>query len=218
MPDKNSTLVKLRENEREIRKNLIIDAAMRLFATKPFERVGMRDIASEAGLSPASIYRYFSNRDELFLEALCRESKSIEREMRRARDSEVRLSIEHIAETFVDYLFEHDTFFKMMTHFMIAGKIGGRALEKFNDTERKLLDVFDEVFKDVGACEDVRLISHAFFAALNGILITFHNYPGRRAEDTANHMRRLVSIISTAFRNSFGCEESGADNQVQRGR
>ncbi|HMK33906.1 MAG TPA: helix-turn-helix domain-containing protein, partial [Desulfomonilaceae bacterium] len=73
-----STLTKLRKKERETRRDLIIDAAIRLFATTPFDRVGMRDIASEAGLSPASIYRYFSNRDDLFVEALCREIKSIE--------------------------------------------------------------------------------------------------------------------------------------------
>lgn len=202
MPRKTSTLTQLRENERENRRDLIIDAAMRLFATKSFDRVGMRDIASEAGISPASIYRYFSNRDELFVEALCRESKSIEQEIRRAKDSEGGLSIEQIASTFVEYLFDHDTFFRMMTHFMITGRIGDKALEKFNDTERKLLEAFDEIFEGVGARENVRLISHAFFASLNGVLITFRNYPGRPTEDTRKHMRRLVSIISTAFRDS----------------
>lgn len=202
MPRENSTLTQLRQNERQIRRDLIIDAAMRLFATSPFDRVGMRDIAAEAGISPASIYRYFSNRDELFVEALCRESKSIEEEIRRAKDSEGGLSIEQIACTFVDYLFEHDTFFRMMTHFMITGRIAGNALERFNETERKLLDVFEEIFESLGAGENVRLISHAFFAALNGILITFRNYPGRPAEDTRKHMRRLAAIISSAFKDS----------------
>ncbi len=37
---------------------------MLLFSPMPFDKVGMRDIAPEAGLSPASIYRYFSNRDD----------------------------------------------------------------------------------------------------------------------------------------------------------
>jgi AcrR family transcriptional regulator len=203
MPQKNSTLTQLKATEREVRRDLIIDAAMRLFATRPFDRAGMRDIASEAGISPASIYRYFSNRDELFVEALCRESKSIEQEIRRATDPEGKTSIEQIAATFVDYLFEHDTFFKMMTHFMITGRITDAALEKFNETERKLLDAFDKIFESIGARGNVRLISHAFFAALNGILITFRNYPGRSAEDTRKHMRRLVSIISTAFKDSL---------------
>jgi len=54
-----STLTKLRERERQARRNLIIDAAIKLFAAKPFKQVGMRDIAAEAGLSPASIYRIF---------------------------------------------------------------------------------------------------------------------------------------------------------------
>jgi len=41
-----STLKKLKEEEREVRRNLIIDAAIRLFGRKPFNQVGMREIAS----------------------------------------------------------------------------------------------------------------------------------------------------------------------------
>ncbi|MHB8205535.1 MAG: helix-turn-helix domain-containing protein, partial [Desulfomonilaceae bacterium] len=63
MNQKKAVLTRMRENEREVRKNLIIDASMLLFSKTPFDKVGMRDIAAEAGLSPASIYRYFSNRD-----------------------------------------------------------------------------------------------------------------------------------------------------------
>ncbi|HMK35440.1 MAG TPA: hypothetical protein VK463_10260, partial [Desulfomonilaceae bacterium] len=113
-----------------------------------------------------------------------------------------RSSIDQIGSAFVNHLLEHDTFFKMMTHFMITGRIGEESLKKFNETERKLLDVFDGIFENAGATESARLISHAFFAALNGVLITFHNYPGRPAEDTRKHMHRLVRIISTVFSNS----------------
>ena len=76
MTTSKSTLAKLRDEERETRKDLIVDAAVRLFAAKSYHRVGMREIAAEAGMSPATIYRYFSDRDELFVEALLRESRS----------------------------------------------------------------------------------------------------------------------------------------------
>ncbi len=99
----------------------------------------------------------------------------------------------------MDYLREHDTFFQMMTHFMIDGKISTTALQRFNDTERRLLDAFDEMFRAIGAKGEVRLISHAFFASLNGILITFRNYPGRDPHDTRRHMLRLARIISSVF-------------------
>ncbi len=200
MNQKKAVLTRMRENEREVRKNLIIDASMLLFSKTPFDKVGMRDIAAEAGLSPASIYRYFSNRDDLFAEALWREGQTIGQEIKRLKEADVDVSIEQIASTFVNYLLEHSAFFEMMTHFMITGKIGEKALEKFNKAERKLLDVFDELFVGIGATGEVRLLSHAFFASLNGILITFRNYPGRPPEDTRKHTLRLAAIVANVFK------------------
>jgi AcrR family transcriptional regulator len=200
MSNKISTLVRLRQTERETRRNLIIDAAIHLFARMPFTQVGMREIAAEAGISAASIYRYFSDRDELFLEALLRESQMLAQGVRTIVGERADFSVEQVAERFVDYLLEHDTFFKMMTHFMIDGKIGATALERFNETERRLLDAFDAMFRACGVKKDVRLISHAFFASLNGIVITFRNYPGRDPEESRAHMLRLARVVAAVFK------------------
>jgi len=54
MKEKN-TLNKLREQERGVRRNLIMDAAERVFATKPFDKVSMSEIAEEAGMATSSI-------------------------------------------------------------------------------------------------------------------------------------------------------------------
>lgn len=200
MSNPGSTLRQLREVEREARRNLIIDAAMTLFAQRPFSQVGMRDIAAEAGLSPASIYRYFADRDELFLEALFRESQSLEETLLALLEDEEELSLERIANTFLDYLLDHDSFFRMMSHFMIHGSLSGEAVEELNKTERKLLRVLEKMFRRLGfQANNTRVVSHAFFSSLNGVLITFRNYPGRETEDVRKHMRRLAAIISDAF-------------------
>lgn len=198
-----STLMRLKENEREIRKQLIIDAAINLFAKKSFDDVSMRDIAAEAGISPASIYRYFSDREELFLQAFTYKAegicKTLEKQVKENEDT----SIEQVATDYVDYLLDHDSFFQMMTHFMMTSSLNEEALEKFNSTERYLLSIFDEVFRKVGFNENVRLLSHAFFAALNGILITFRNYPGRSEKEVRKHMHRLAHLIAHSFKNEL---------------
>jgi AcrR family transcriptional regulator len=74
--------MKLREDEREVRKALIIGAAMKLFEEKSFHEIGMRDIAAEAGVSAASIYRYFPSRDDLFVEALIQDINSLKKDWR----------------------------------------------------------------------------------------------------------------------------------------
>jgi len=198
--DQKSTLIKLKENEREVRKNLIINASVSLFARKPFNQVSMRDIAAEAGISPASIYRYFLDRDELFIEALYREGKVIGKNLEKLLEENKNASIEKMACDFVEYLLDHDSFFQMMTHFMIDGGINEKSLERFNTTERYLINIFDNIFIKIGVKENVRFFSHAFFASLNGILITFRNYPGRNEEEIRKHMLRLASITAGVFK------------------
>ncbi len=200
MAKNGSTLKRLKEGEREVRRNLIIDAAIRLFGRKPFNQVGMREIAAEAGISPASIYRYFADRDELFVEALLRESTAIESRFTQIIREGANSPIEEVAKNFVGYLLEHGSFFQMMTHFMIDGGMSEGAIERFNIAERHLVNVFDEAFKKMGASGNVRLLSHAFLAALNGIVITFRNYPGRTTEETEKHVHRLASLMATVFK------------------
>ncbi len=204
MSPNNSTLAGLKEEERQTRRNLIIDAAIRQFADKSFNQVGMRDIAAEAGLSPASIYRYFADRDDLFVEALSREMAAIERDLRRIMTDAPDSSIETVAGSYVGYLMEHGVFLEMMTHFMIHGGIRDDALERFNATERRFLGIFDEMFTNMGTQGNVRLLSHTFLAAMNGILVTFRNYPGRSEEETGKHVHRLAVLTASVYRKGVG--------------
>jgi AcrR family transcriptional regulator len=51
---------------REMRRSLLLSTAERLLAERPFSRIGVRDVAAEAGMSPAAVYTYFANRAELY--------------------------------------------------------------------------------------------------------------------------------------------------------
>ena len=50
----------------------ILDVALELFAQKGYDRVSVREIAREAGLSQAGLLHHFSTKEELFLEVLRR--------------------------------------------------------------------------------------------------------------------------------------------------
>ena len=49
------------------RREQILAAALRVFLKFGYERVGMSEIAAEAGLSRASLYHYFAGKDEIVL-------------------------------------------------------------------------------------------------------------------------------------------------------
>ena len=44
----------------------ILQAARRRFASEPFEQVGVRNVASDAGVDAALIARYFGSKEDLF--------------------------------------------------------------------------------------------------------------------------------------------------------
>ena len=65
----------------EVAADRILDAAGDLFAHKEAATVGMHEIASAAGCSRATLYRYFENRDALYTAYVHRESYRLYREM-----------------------------------------------------------------------------------------------------------------------------------------
>jgi AcrR family transcriptional regulator len=195
-----STFERLREDERETRKQLITEAAINLFNDKSFNEIGMREIAAEAGVSPASLYRYFPSRDDLLVEALIHEIiaglKGFE-----ARMASKPFSLEEFSRYVVDYLTDHEATFQMMSYMMIKGEMTVDALEKFNRSQKTFLDQFDMVLKPFcGDCAALRFFSQAFFAALAGVVMTYRNYPGRTKKERRAHMNRMAAIIGSMFR------------------
>jgi AcrR family transcriptional regulator len=55
-----------KERERQTRRQQIMDAAKKVFCAKGFSGATMEDIASRAELSPATLYLYFRNKEELY--------------------------------------------------------------------------------------------------------------------------------------------------------
>lgn len=65
----------------EVAADRILDAAGELFARQEAATVGMHEIASAAGCSRATLYRYFENREALYTAYVHRESYRLYREM-----------------------------------------------------------------------------------------------------------------------------------------
>lgn len=207
MEKENNMFQNLKKAEREMRKQLIINATLILLSEKQIAEVSMRDIAKEAGISPALIYRHFKDQDELFIEAFDQKSKEMIAAFEAIISKQQIVSIEKIGKEFISYLLNNPLFFKMMTYFMLDHTLMEEHLERFNTTIRELLSIFDTGFKHSGIKKDIRLHSHAFFSALNGVMITFYHYPGRSEADVEAHIERLASLIGSLFVNASNSQE-----------
>lgn len=59
-------IIERKEREREEMRKLILDAAQRLFLENGYEKVSIRNIADAIEYSPATIYLYYKDKNELF--------------------------------------------------------------------------------------------------------------------------------------------------------
>ena len=59
-----------KEEERNLRKKRIIDGALKVFNDVGIEKTTMDEIASESGFGKATLYYYFSSKDEVFVEIM----------------------------------------------------------------------------------------------------------------------------------------------------
>lgn len=193
MPKK-SKFIEMRENEREARKGILIDTAIELFGEKPYHEVGMRTIAEAAGVSPASIYRYFPSREDLLVEALMRDLEDVGPMISKRLD-QGDLDLEVFAVAAIDYLIENESTFQMMCHFMIRGEMNKPALDKFNGLMRTFLMMIEESLKKAGYTEVDRFFAHAFTASIFGIVMTYRNYPGRSKAERRKYMHKIAGLL-----------------------
>ena len=77
-----------KERERKMRRQQIMDAAKKVFASKGFGGATMENIAEEAEFSPATLYLYFKNKDDLFASLNLRMLQHLITKMETVRDKE----------------------------------------------------------------------------------------------------------------------------------
>ena len=194
-----ATLEVLKEKEREVRRELILSAARKLFAEKDFRSVTVREIAKEAGVSPGTIYRYYENLDELFLDIFFAGAREITQRLDQEYEKQNGCSLLRFCEIYIDYLNENMTFYQMMGHFMLGGRLSLEATERLNPIMRELMDRVETIVKEAGLEGETRLVSHALFSSLNGIMISYAQYPGRSLEEIRRHTLRLSRIVAEFF-------------------
>jgi AcrR family transcriptional regulator len=189
----------LREKEREARRELILSAARKLFAEKDFRSVTVREIAKAVKMSPGTIYRYYENLDDLFLDVFFAGALDLTELFDAACKAEGGCSLKRFCEIYVGYLNENMSFYQMMGHFMLGGRLTPEATKKLNPIMRGLMDVIEEIVRDVGVAGQTRLVSHALFSALNGVMISYARYPGRSLDEIRHHTLRLAEVVAECF-------------------
>lgn len=195
----NKTLSELKESEKNARRDIIIDAAEMEFATKPFNRVHMRDIARRAGISPALIYRHFPDQQSLFAEAYVRGISGILDKIRKRIDDSNDGAIAEVIDDFINFFTRKDHYYRTMMNFFLEGPVEHGLFDKLSSMERKLLGHFDVMFTKMKIEGDIRFHSHTLFAALVGIVTTFRSHPDKSDKEILEHRRRIAANLTKVY-------------------
>ena len=108
-----------RQEEKEQRRQDIIDAAEAVFARKSVEKATMADVAKEARLSRGLIYFYFKDKDALYLAIMVRATQTLYKAFDKAaagRENGLE-KIKAIGKAYVRFHYEMPNYFDAMADF-----------------------------------------------------------------------------------------------------
>lgn len=99
-----------KQREKEQRKREIIVAARKVFSQKGFNTATMEEIASEAELSPGTLYLYFKNKEELHTSLSIEILKYLTDEVQKviSLDVSVEEKLKRFCDVFID-VYEYDS-------------------------------------------------------------------------------------------------------------
>ena len=169
----------------------ILNAAGRLFGTQRFHEVRMDDIAGEAEVGKGTLYRYFSDKEELYLALLARASEQflqrLVTEMERAGQPRARL--EALVAACIAYFDEHPHLLDLIQRAEVQRPAGSEFPWQHarDQVQKQVLELFDEArTRGDFSVRDPEVMALILLGGLRGVM-RFSKPP--RAHDLA---RRIV--------------------------
>lgn len=179
-------IIERKEREREEMRKLILDAARKLFLENGFEKVSIRNIADEIEYSPATIYLYYKDKNELFF-ALHQTAftKLIEEFAPIAQLEQPIDQLTEMGRLYLQFAFENPELYDLM--FIMIAPI--ETLECREDVWEDGHRAFGVLQQVVQACIDTGAINHT--NAEQAALMIWSSVHGL----AALHLRRRLSMF-----------------------
>jgi AcrR family transcriptional regulator len=150
-----------KEREKERRRQQIIVAAKRVFSEKGFNKSTMEDIASEAELSPGTLYLYFKNKEELYASLSLRILQYLHIRVEHV-NKETDLSPEQKLEKLVEAMYDVYDFDPLI----IINMFHLQSSETLKNLSPRLMTQIEELSrKSIGALSDI------FWSLFSGVVL-----------------------------------------------
>ena len=160
----------------EARKEQILNAAEKVFAKKGFHQATVSEVAKEAGLSDATIYEYFSTKEELLF-SIPLETTQRGTELLKFHMGYIRGAANKIRSIIYHYLWFYKThpeyssvaLMILKTH---RGYLDTESYSVYRQSTRMILDVVDEGIAsgEFRADTDPHLVRHTILGAIEHLV------------------------------------------------
>jgi AcrR family transcriptional regulator len=188
-----SSFHKLREEERERRKQIIVDAVERVATEKSLNEITVKDISFEAGIKPSTIYRFFDSKDDLLCSMIITEIEKIGGMVDEFSKNK-KTSMDQIVEIMVDYLIENNFITQALWYFFIGLGSNKSVAAYFEVIEEKVILLFEKLMVIAGIKGNNTFKAQAVLYSLMGLVMFFKKSDILSKQEIKNY---IITIIET---------------------
>ena len=206
-------IIERKEREKEARKNLILDAAERVFQAKSIQQATMDDIAHEAELAKGTIYLYYRNKDELQLGVMLRAMDMMHESFQDGASKEnlALKQFQAVGDAYWKFAHDEPFRFKMMCNadFPMRENISEEMILELNDKGswvwKLLVGIIEDAKREGTIKADVESFSLAMLASLNtmSVLRFYQKVQESSAKGMAMSAKQSFDFSAIDFRKVY---------------
>jgi TetR/AcrR family transcriptional repressor of mexJK operon len=210
-----------KDERKDERRTAIVDIAHAAFLADGYAATSMSTIAAKVGGSKATLYNYFSSKEELFIAVVSRKCEHMQSLLYDAQveSGDFRSALQNFGEHFIALVLQEES---VATYRMVMAECErfpelGRA---FYDTGMKqgrarLAEYFEEAIAagDLRNCDSVLMANYFFDLCMSGIHTRklWNIQPPLSPEDIHNNVARAIAVFMAAF----GTNDNSRDEVVR---
>ena len=140
---------KLQKNLAQTRRDEIINACAKLYESRSFRDITIKDIGELLTFGRSTIYNYFQTKEEIFLVLLAREYDLWTQELNNVIDSHESMTTDELAKILAQTLSNRERLLKLlsMNHFDMEENSGQKILTEFKAAYGKSINALSECLK-----------------------------------------------------------------------
>jgi AcrR family transcriptional regulator len=201
-----------KEREKERRRQQIIVAAKRVFSEKGFSKSTMEDIASEAELSPGTLYLYFKNKEELYASLSLRILQYLNIRVEHV-NKETELSPEQKLDKLIEAMYDVYDFDPLiiinMFHLQSSEtlkNLSPRLIGQIEELSRKSIGAFSSIFRD-GVEQGIFIDKHPvalsdiFWSLFSGVVLW--EASKKIINEDKDYLKKTLAIAFEIFSNGI---------------